>query len=145
MTTHYIYPLVVEKADTNLSMYFPDFPGTAVCSVELIDGLTRAKEMLSIRVMELEERREPVPPPSGPDSIELYDVSDRIVFVEVFMPPYRDAAANKAVTKNCTLPKWLRDAGDQAGVNYSLILQNGLKEALGITRPENRNSNENPY
>lgn len=145
MTTHYIYPLVVEKTAINLSMYFPDFPGTAVSSVELIDGLTRAKEMLAARVMELEERGEPLPTPSGPDSIELFDVNDRIVFVEVFMPPYRDAAANKAVTKNCTLPKWLRDAGDQAGVNYSLILQNGLKEALGITRPKDRNSIENPH
>lgn len=145
MKTHYIYPLVVEKTDSNLSMYFPDFPGTAVSSVELVDGLIRAKEMLASRIADLEEQGEILPLPSEPGSIELFDANDRIVFVEVFMPPYRNASANKAVTKNCTLPKWLRDAGDQAGVNYSLILQNGLKEALGITRPEDRNSIKNPH
>lgn len=118
-------------------MYFPDFPGTAVTSVELAEGLSRAKELLAARALELEEAGQPLPAPSEPEQIELEDPSDRIVFVEVFMPPYRDAAENKAVTKNCTLPKWLRDAADEAGLNFSQILQSGLKEALGI---ENRNT-----
>ncbi len=132
MKSHYVYPVVVERAEANLSMYFPDFPGTAITAVELTEGLSRAKELLAFRAQELEESGQPLPSPSEPDQIELFDVSDRIVFVEVYMPPYRDAMANKAVTKNCTIPKWLRDAGDAAGLNYSLLLQNALKEALGI-------------
>lgn len=136
MKSHYVYPVVVERTDTNLSMYFPDFPGTAVTAVELTEGLSRAKELLAARALELEEAGQSLPAPSEPEQIELEDRSDRIVFVEVFMPPYRDAAENKAVTKNCTLPKWLRDAADEAGLNFSQILQSGLKEALGI---ENRN------
>ncbi|WP_410769565.1 type II toxin-antitoxin system HicB family antitoxin [Fontibacillus sp. BL9] len=132
MKTHYVYPLVVEHTDTNLSMYFPDFPGTAVTAVKLVEGIPRAKELLAARAIELEEAGRELPEPSEPDQIELEDVSDRIVFIDVFMPPYRDAAANKAVTKNCTLPKWLRDAADEAGLNSSQILQSGLKEALGI-------------
>lgn len=132
MKTRYVYPVVVERTDTNLSMYFPDFPGTAVTAIELTDGLIRAKELLAARALELEEANQELPVPSDPDHIELEDSSDRIVFVEVFMPPFRDVAANKAVTKNCTLPKWLRDAADEAGLNFSQVLQSGLKEALGI-------------
>ncbi|MNC42014.1 hypothetical protein D3C75_908110 [compost metagenome] len=115
-------------------MFFPDFPGTAVTAVELAEGLSRAKELLAIRAQELEEAGQPLPYPSEPDQIELEDSNDRIVFVEVYMPPYRDAAANKAVTKNCTLPKWLRDAADEAGLNFSQVLQTGLKDALGLDR-----------
>lgn len=137
MSRNYVYPVVVEKTNANLSMYFPDFPGTAITSENLIEGLARAKKVLAARAIELEEIGEPLPAPSALEDIELFDARDRIVFVEVFMPPYRDDAANKAVTKNCTLPKWLRDAGDRAGVNYSLILQNGVKEALGISREDN--------
>jgi predicted RNase H-like HicB family nuclease len=129
---HYIYPVVVEKTESNLSIYFPDFPGTAITATDIIEGITRAKELLAFRAIELEEINEPIPNPSNPEQIELFDANDRIVFVEVYMPPYRDDAANKAVTKNCTIPRWLRDAGDAAKLNYSLILQNGLKEALGI-------------
>lgn len=100
-----------------------------------MEGIPRAKELLADRALELEEAGQKLPEPSDPDEIELYGPRDRVVFIEVFMPPYRDAAANKAVTKNCTLPKWLRDAADDAGLNFSQILQSGLKEALGI---ENR-------
>ncbi|KGE20682.1 type II toxin-antitoxin system HicB family antitoxin [Paenibacillus wynnii] len=134
MKNHYVYPLVVERTDTNLSMYFPDFPGTAVTAADITEGLTRAKEMLSFRALELEESRQNLPQPSEPNQITLEDSSDLIVYVEVFMPPFRNVEANKAVTKNCTLPKWLRDAADEAGLNFSQVLQSGLKEALGLDR-----------
>lgn len=140
LQTHYLYPVVIEQAKKNLSIYFPDFPGAAVTTVEWVEGLARAKELLALRIVELEEAGQPLPAPSSPDEIELEEASDRIVFLEVFMPPYRDAAANRAVTKNCTLPKWLRDEGDKAGLNFSLILQNGLKDALGLTKPEQQNN-----
>lgn len=82
--------------------------------------------------LEKEEHDQPLPVPSAPENIVLLDANDRIVFVEVYMPPFRNEAANKAVTKNCTLPKWLRDAGEEAGLNFSQLLQSSIKEALGI-------------
>lgn len=115
-------------------MYFPDFPGTAVTATELTEGLSRAKSLLAACALEMEENYKQLPSASEPEQIELEDATDRIVFIEVFMPPFRDAAANKAVTKNCTIPKWLRDAADDAGLNYSQILQSGIKEALGIDK-----------
>jgi len=133
MLNHLIYPIVVEKAeDGGFGMYFPDFPGTAILSIDIADGIRRAKEMLSNLVLEKEEQGEQLPEPSAPENIELLDTSDRVIFIEVYMPPYRNEAANKAVTKNCTLPKWLRDAGEQAGLNFSQLLQTSIKEALGI-------------
>ncbi|MED4599854.1 type II toxin-antitoxin system HicB family antitoxin [Paenibacillus validus] len=135
LKTHFMYPVVVERAeDGGLGLYFPDFPGTAIMTPDIASGLKQAKEMLVIRLLEIEEKNEAAPAPSDPDQIELLDSSDRIVFVEVFMPPYRDEAANKAVTKNCTLPKWLRDAAEDAGLNFSQVLQNSLKDALGINK-----------
>ncbi|MEW6172894.1 MAG: type II toxin-antitoxin system HicB family antitoxin [Bacillota bacterium] len=136
---HLIYPVVVEKAeDSGIGMYFPDFPGTAILSVDIADGIRRAKEMLVNLVSEKEEQGQQLPKPSDPENIELLDASDRIVFVDVYMPPYRNEADNKAVTKNCTLPKWLRDAGEEAGLNFSQLLQVSIKEALGIKQAEKR-------
>lgn len=133
MSKHLIYPIVVEKADDGgLGMYFPDFPGTAILSMNISEGIRKAKEMLVDLVLEKEEQGQPLPLPSAPENINLFDEKDRIVFVEVYMPPFRNEAANKAVTKNCTLPKWLRDAGEEAGLNFSQLLQASIKEALGI-------------
>ncbi|WP_052380618.1 type II toxin-antitoxin system HicB family antitoxin [Paenibacillus camerounensis] len=132
MTTH-VYPVVVERAeDGGIGMYFPDFPGTAIIPKDLADGIWRAKEMLAFRLLELEEKSEAFPAPSAPGDIEVEDDTDRIIFIDVFLPPYRDASANKSVTKNCSIPKWMREAGDSAGLNYSLLLQNAIKEALGL-------------
>lgn len=137
MSSHLIYPVVVEKAeDGGIGMYFPDFPGTAILSVDIADGVRRAKEMLADLALEKEEQGQQLPAPSDPDKIELLGASDRIVFVDVYMPPYRDESANKAVTKNCTLPKWLRDAAEDAGLNFSQLLQASIKEALHIIPTE---------
>ncbi|MDQ0174398.1 type II toxin-antitoxin system HicB family antitoxin [Bacillus chungangensis] len=137
--THYIYPVVVEKAeDGGIGMYFPDFPGTAILAKGLIDGIQKAKEMLAHLILDKEEQGEVIPEPSDPDKIELFSSSDRVVFIEVYMPPFRDEAAFKSVTKNCTLPRWLRDAGEEAGLNFSHLLQASIKDALNINSYDDR-------
>lgn len=137
MANHITYPVVVEKAeDGGVGMYFPDFPGTAVLGSDIADGVRRAREMLADLALEREEQGQQLPNPSDPENIKLLDTTDRIVFVDVYMPPYRDESANKAVTKNCTLPKWLRDAGEEAGLNFSQLLQTSIKEALHIKPTE---------
>lgn len=138
---HYIYPVVYEKdADGNQGMYFPDFAGTAIIPSDLIDGIKRAKEMLAFRILELEEKELELPVPSEPSTVELSE-DEYIYFIDVYMPPHRNEAANKAVTKNCTLPRWLRDAAEDAGLNFSQILQASLKDALGLEQKDKKAAN----
>lgn len=132
-SNHFVYPIVVETNDDgDLGLYFPNFPGTAILVDDIREGILESKDMLAFRILELEENDSPVPTPSNPADIELHATTDRIIFVEVYIPPYRNEAANKSVTKNCTLPKWLRDAAEDAGLNFSHVLQSALKEALGL-------------
>ncbi|WP_068777545.1 type II toxin-antitoxin system HicB family antitoxin [Paenibacillus sp. FJAT-26967] len=122
----FIYPVVIETADDGVSLYFPDLPGTAVMAADTVTGIKNAKEMMIDRIIEMEDKGLPIPDPSNPEDIELHSPTDRIVYLDVYLPPYRDEATNKSVTKNCTLPKWLRDASEEAG----------LKDALGIKQGE---------
>ena len=48
------------------------------------------------------------------------------------MPPVRDEMAERAVKKTLTIPKWLNDLAEENKVNFSRILQDGLKEYLGV-------------
>ncbi|WP_420540522.1 type II toxin-antitoxin system HicB family antitoxin (plasmid) [Paenibacillus polymyxa] len=132
MKNTYIYPAVVEKAVDGLGLYFPDIPGTAVLAPDIQTAVIGAKNMLVDRILELEDTKMDIPSPSDPTSIELNDASDRIVYIEVFLPPYRDSEANKSVTVNCTVPQYLRDAGRDAELNFSQLLQSSIKDALGI-------------
>lgn len=141
-SNHFIYPIVVETADDGgLGMYFPDFAGTAILVDDITEGIQEAKDMLAFRILELEENEKPLPAPSNPADIVLHADTDRIIFIDVYMPPFRNEAANKAVTKNCTLPRWLRDAAEDAGLNFSQILQASLKEALGIEQNDKKAAN----
>ncbi|WP_322922570.1 type II toxin-antitoxin system HicB family antitoxin [Paenibacillus campi] len=138
MKDHYIFPAVVEihphhakTPESGVGLYFPDIPGTAVLAPDMYTAIIDAKNML-IGILLDPELNLAIPEPSDIADIELNDPSDKIVFIEVFLPPYRDAAANKAVTVNCTVPQWMRDAGKEAKLNFSQLLQQSVKEALGI-------------
>lgn len=136
----YIFPAVIEKSEPNESdpsaegvgLYFPDVPGTAVLAPDAHTAVKEAKQMLIDILLDYENRNIDIPNASEPENIELYNKSDMIVFVEVFLPPYRDAAANRSVQINCTVPQWVKDAGKNANLNFSLLLQKSVKDALDI-------------
>lgn len=45
---------------------------------------------------------------------------------------YRDYFESKSVKINATIPLWLQEAGEKNHVNFSAILQNGLREYLQL-------------
>ena len=57
-----------------------------------------------------------------------------ISFIDVWMPFVRDKIENKSVKKTLTIPKWLNDIAVERKVNFSQVLQNGLKDYLGINK-----------
>jgi hypothetical protein len=54
------------------------------------------------------------------------------VLVEVFMPTMRDAIENYSVKKTLSIPQWLNKLAIERNVNFSHVLQEALKEQLGI-------------
>lgn len=45
---------------------------------------------------------------------------------------YRKANDLKTIRKNVTLPSWLNSVAEEAGINFSQILQEGLKKKLRL-------------
>ncbi|MGW8958623.1 hypothetical protein [Paenibacillus sp. NPDC055715] len=58
--------------------------------------------------------------------------------VRVYMPVVREAMESKAVKKTLTVPKWLNDQAELQHLNFSQVLQEGLKRSLGIDPIEKR-------
>ena len=52
--------------------------------------------------------------------------------VDIDIDASRKANDNRTIRKNLTLPSWLNDLAEKAGVNFSQILQEGLKEKLDV-------------
>lgn len=45
---------------------------------------------------------------------------------------YRRANDMRAVRKNVTIPNYLNELAVKAGINFSQVLQEGLKQCLGV-------------
>ncbi|SNS02883.1 Predicted nuclease of the RNAse H fold, HicB family [Anaerovirgula multivorans] len=129
----YIYPAIFTYDNDGISVEFPDIPGCLTCGNTTEEALKNAKEALELNMYGLEEDGEDIPIASEIRNIKL-EQTQTIVLVDIWMIPVRDYMMNKAVKKTLTIPKWLNDVAEENKVNFSHILQNALKEYLGIEK-----------
>ncbi|WP_106766878.1 type II toxin-antitoxin system HicB family antitoxin [Paenibacillus faecalis] len=134
----YIFPAIFEYNEDGISVEFPDIPGALTCGDTDEEALYMAKDCLALHLYGMEEDGEPIPEPSRAADIEK-DPNQAVVLIEVWMPPFRDKVADRAVKKTLTIPKWLDDLAAEHKVNYSHVLQDALKTYLGVSeRKKNR-------
>lgn len=55
-----------------------------------------------------------------------------VTLVDVDFAAYRKAHDMRTIRKNVTIPSWLNDLAEKEGVNFSQVLQDGLKQRFGV-------------
>jgi len=131
----YVYPAIFDYADDGISIEFPDLPGCLTCGDTEEEALAMAKEALALHLYGMEQDGEPIPEPTPAHKIKVGE-SQAVVLVDVWMPPFRDEVRERAVKKTLTIPKWLNDLAEANNVNFSRVLQNALKDYLGLSEPK---------
>ena len=127
----YLYRAVFTYEEgQQIAVDFPDLD-VATSGVDEADAMKSAKELLGIVLMGMEEDGEEIPAARSLSELEI-ESNERSVLVEVYMPTIRYANVNKAVSRTITLPAWLNAMAVEKGVNFSQILQKGLKQEFGI-------------
>ena len=125
----YIFPCVFSYRGESIVVYFPDLEGCVANGQDEQEALTNAKEALSFYLYDMEQNNKDIP-----NSSQLKDLctgdGERSLFVEIFMPTFRAKQENKCIRKNLTIPNWLNIEAERSGVNFSQVLQKGLKEHL---------------
>lgn len=127
----YIYPGVFRTDEDGISVYFPDLPGCLTCGDTMEEAFRMARDALSGYLATSEEEGDLIPTPSLDAKFPLED-NERVVFVEAWMPPYRENSLERSVKKTVTLPRWLEEAAAEQKVNFSRVLQEGLLKQLGL-------------
>ncbi|WP_438315371.1 type II toxin-antitoxin system HicB family antitoxin [Sporosarcina sp. FA9] len=129
----YVFPANFNYADDGISITFPDLPGCITCGTDDDEAFTMAKEALALHLFGMEEDKEIIPSPSSPKQLKAAE-NQALIFIEVWMPPFRQEMQNQAVKKTLTIPRWLDTVAKEHKVNYSYILQEAIKDHLGIQR-----------
>lgn len=127
----YVYPAIFDYADDGISIEFPDLPGCLPCAQDTEEALKNAKEALSLHLYGMERDKDMIPEPTPVNRLKA-NKNQAVVLIETWMPTIRDAIENRAVKKTLTIPKWLNDLAEENRINFSHVLQDALKNHLGI-------------
>ncbi|HEU4964533.1 MAG TPA: type II toxin-antitoxin system HicB family antitoxin [Bacilli bacterium] len=128
----YMFSAIFDFAEDGISIEFPDLPGCLPSAHSSEEAMKNAKEALALHLYSMEQDSEAIPEPTDFSTLRI-EPNQVIVMIEVWMPPYRDEIEEKAVNKTLTIPKWLDDLAKERKVNFSRILQDALKNYLGVT------------
>lgn len=136
----YIYPAIFSfYSDSSIGITFPDLPGCVSSASDIGEALYMASDALGVHLSGIEEDNEMLPVPSDLLALKRNLQPEQIIVpVSVFMPRYRDAISNKNINKMCTVPAWLVKEAEAQHFSFSQILQEGIMEKLGVTRPYKR-------
>lgn len=131
MKDRYIFPAILNYADDGITVSFPDLPGCLTCAQDTDTALSRAKEAMGLYLFDSEQSNEEIPAPSNVHELSLEN-GDIPVLIDVYMPAIRARVKKTTMKKTLTIPVWLNAKAEEAGVNFSQVLQEGLKERLGV-------------
>lgn len=132
----YVYPAIFEPyEDGSYVVSFPDLPGCVTQGDDLEDALSMAQEAMALHLYGMERDGDVIPAPTDASKVVIPADANPGAFVTLIharTEPIRDEVMNRAVKKTLTLPRWLNDAAEEAGLNFSQVLQRALKEELGV-------------
>lgn len=131
----YRYWAVFHQADDGISVSFPDLPGCLTFGLTEDEAYKMAIEALELHLYGLERDGDDIPSPSTMATlISQLKQNEGLVEIQANMLAARESIANYAVKKNLTIPQWLNEEALRHNLNFSQILQEALKERLGVTR-----------
>jgi predicted RNase H-like HicB family nuclease len=137
----YVYPAIfTPESGGGFCVLFPDLPGCVTCGDTIANAIEMGRDALAMWLCDAEDKHEVIPQAS-----KLADVKcDKDSFVNLIVADtveYRRENDNRAVKKTLSIPSWLNVQGEKAGVSFSQILQDALKNHLGL---ESRSARKQP-
>ena len=128
----YVYPAIFTPVENGeYSIRVPDLPGCVTCGKNLPDALDMAQDAISMWLCDAEDNKEGIPPASSVFDINC-EKSEFVNLIAVDTVEYRNLSDSRAIKKTLTIPNWLNTKAEKAGVNFSQVLQEALKERLKV-------------
>lgn len=125
------YPCVVRYEDNTYYADFPDFDACFTDADSLGELFVNTKEVLNGVLFTMLDNGLALPKTSDGKSINLKK-GEFVLLVEAPIAGIEERLNKKSIKKTLSIPKWLNDLGMKENVNFSKILQEGLKRELNI-------------
>lgn len=128
-----VYTAVLTPMEDGSGYYVrvPDLPHCITTGSTLSDALDMAADAASAWLCSAEDHDDPIPAPAKPADIP-HQAGDICTLIKVDTVRYRAATDTHAVRKTVSLPAWMVTVANAQGINCSKVLQDALREKLGI-------------
>lgn len=122
-----VYPVILSKNGDGYFVTVPDFVVNTE-GKDIADAIAMARDAIGLNVLQLEADNVTVPEPYS-QYFQAQD-DDILTLVDIDMTNYKNKYENRTVKKNCTVPYRLNADAEKAGINFSQLLQEALKQKL---------------
>ncbi len=128
----YIYPAIFTPEDEGgYSVRFPDVENCFTGAENLGAAMEMANDALCLMLYDMEQENREIPAASPITEIKT-EGDEFVTLIACDTIAYRRFYDNKAVKKTLSIPSWLNDLAERAGINFSGTLQEALKQQLNI-------------
>jgi predicted RNase H-like HicB family nuclease len=127
----YVYPAVFTPEDGGYSVNFPDLEECYTSGDDLQDAIYMAQDVLAFTLFDYEKENKTIPEASRLSDIKL-EKGEFINYIICDTVEYQRRNNNRAIKKTLTIPEWLNEAAMARGINFSQVLQDGLRQTLDL-------------
>lgn len=129
-----VYPIILTPVEDGYVVTVPDFDINTQ-GKDYAEAMYMARDAICLTGIVMEDNGQEMPKPSCPADVRLEGEHDVVALIDVDFAAYRRREDMRAVKKNCTIPSWLNYAAEQAGINFSNLLAEAIKQKLHLQEP----------
>lgn len=119
------YPIVLTSTEEGYTAYIPDFNITAK-GEQQSDAINAAKDAICMWALSEENAEKPIPKPFSTNGIAAKS-GQIVTLIDV---SFKDQ--QRMVLESIAIPCWLNELAEKEGINFSQVLQEGLKKKLHV-------------
>ncbi|MDR3602981.1 MAG: type II toxin-antitoxin system HicB family antitoxin [Desulfosporosinus sp.] len=123
------YPIILTPAKTGYVVTVPDLDINTQ-GEDIAEAIHMARDAIGLWGITEQDDSRAIPDPSTVEP--EHEANELVTWVDIDFDKYRKANDMTTMRINVSVPKYLKVLGDEAGINFSQVLQESLKEKLGV-------------
>ena len=123
------YKIILTKDTEGYLVTVPDFN----CNTEgkdIADALFMARDVIGAMGISFEDMGKKIPDPNAVDF--TVNEGDVVTYVDVDFTEYRKKVDNRKIKKTLSIPSWLNEKAEAENINFSRVLEEGLRRVLNV-------------
>lgn len=124
-----VFPVILTPSEPGYLVTVPDLELNTQ-GEDIANAIEMARDAIGLWGICQEDEGKEIPTPST--QLPPHQENEIVTFVDIDFSAYRRANDLRAVRKNVTIPSWLNELAEKANLNFSQVLQDGLKSKLHV-------------